>query len=439
MSGGLAGRNPLRILCISPLFAPTADSEAFCGAKMVQALMQQGAEITVLASRKFRDRPYDSSVLWNSLNEITVDVPLPYPPKRLQSILLATRFQTPFHARWVGAAVHKAVSLHDERTFDLIYTRSIPIAAHIAGYWCANALKLPWIANLNDPWATEFFPIEESPKLSRFSKAANIYWLRRTMQGADLITYPCRRLKDFHGRLAKVDQFAEVIPHIGYQQKSKCQRPDGHFRLVHAGKLLAADGRFGNTILLGLKAFLDSSVEAATDTKLILVGPGDKEMQSMICELDLQRNVEFIGRVNYEESLNYIASASVCVLAEAQMDEGIFFASKLADYIAHGKPVLALSPKIGTASDLANRGELIRVDQNPEAVKDAIAILYAKFKNGTLNSCNPSERLQEQVQGEVIAEKFLAACQTLTSTKLESRAARLERLKHLGPLFEQSF
>ena len=121
------------------------------------------------------------------------------------------------------------------------------------------------------------------------------------------------------------------------------------------------------------------------------------------------------------------------------MDEGIFFASKLADYIAHGKPVLALSPKIGTASDLANRGELIRVDQNPEAVKDAIAILYAKFKNGTLNSCKPSGRLQEQVQGEVIAEKFLATCQTLTSTKLESRAARLERLKHLGPLFEQSF
>jgi glycosyltransferase involved in cell wall biosynthesis len=439
MNTGAAAKHSPRILCISPLFVPMADSEAFCGAKMVQALMRCGASVTVLSCRDFRDRPSDGSELWNSLNEVDVEVPLPRPPNRLHSIISATRFQTPFHARWVSAAVQKAKLLHRERDFDLIYTRSIPIAAHMVGYWCAKTLKLPWIANINDPWASEFFPLEEGPKLSAFWTAANIFWLRRTIRHADLVTYPCRRLKDFHSRIAKLDQAAEVMPHIGDKPKCPSNTHDTHFRLVHAGKLLAAEGRLGKAVLLGLKAFLDASADAATDTKLILVGPGDEATRSMISEMGLQRNVEFVGRVDYEESLDYIASSSVCVLIESRMDEGIFFPSKLADYLANGKPVLALSPRIGTAADLANRGELIRVDHDPDAVRDAIATLYSQYKCGTLTSRNPSDQLQAQLQEHTIAERFLSRCQALISTWSDGRAARLERIHQQGPLFEQFF
>jgi glycosyltransferase involved in cell wall biosynthesis len=429
----------LRILCISPVFVPTADPEAFCGAKMVQSLMECGAAVTVLASSNFRERPYDGSSLWHSLKDAIVDVPVPRSANRLHSIVAATEFQTPFDARWVKAAVRKAKLLHSERGFDLIYTRSLPIAAHIVGYWFARAVRLPWIANINDPWTSEFFPVEEGPKLSAFWTAANMFWLRRTLLNADLMTYPCRRLKDFHLRLAKLDLAAEVIPHIGYKPKSVGKSSEGHFRLVHAGRLLASEGRFGKAILLGLKAFLDSYTEAAADTKLILVGPGDDETQSLICELGLQRNIEIVGRVNYENSLDYIASSSACVLIESRVDEGIFFASKLADYLAHGKPVLAVSPSIGTAADLADRGELIRVDYEPESIKNAIAVLYAEFKRGTLSSRSPSDQLQAQLQGHNVANKFLAACEILTSEQSDGRGARMERIKKQWPLSEQSF
>ena len=439
MKTGLADKHSLRILCISPVFVPAADPEAFCGAKMVKALMQSGAVVTVLSSSNFRERPVDSSALWDCVKEVVVDVPVPRSLNRLHSIAAATRFQTPFDARWVGAAVHKVKLLHSEREFDLIYTRSLPIASHIVGFWCAKALDLPWIANINDPWTSEFFPVDDTPKLSAFWTVANLFWLRRTIRNADLTTFPCRRLKDFHLRLAKLDQPAEVIPHIGYREKHASQVPNGQFRLVHAGRLLASEGRFSKAILMGLKAFLDSSSDAAADTRLILVGPGDKETERLICEMGLHRNIEIVGRVNYERSLDYIGSASACLLIESRVDEGIFFASKLADYLAYGKPVLALSPKIGTAADLASRGELIRVDHDSEAVRDALAMLYSEFKNGALSSRRPSEQLQTQVQSQTIAGKFLSTCQTLTSTRSESRAARWERIKKQGPLFEQSF
>src|ERR1700738_3855060 len=404
MKNGLPSK-PLRILCISPLFAPTADSEALCAAKMVQALMESGAEVTVLASQNFRDRPYDDSVLWNSLKDVTVNVPLCERRSRLRSFRFAARFQTPFDARWINTACHKAQSLHRERQFDLIYSRSLPIAAHIVGFWCAKHFDLPWIANINDPWTSEFFPVDDSPKLSTFWKTVNIFWLRRTLRNADMVTYPCRRLKDFHSRLAKIEPVAQVIPHIGFKMNNAKHKPDGQFRLVHAGKLLASEGRFGKYLLLGFKAFLDKFPDASANAKLVLVGPGDEETQSLIHDMGLEQNIEVVGRVNYEDSLDYIANASVCVLVESRVDEGIFFASKLADYFAHGKPVLSISPRVGTAGDFAKHRELTRVDHDHEAVRDGIATFYSEFKRGELTSRKPSEKLRTQLQGSTVAEK----------------------------------
>ena len=173
---------------------------------MVQALMQRGAEVTVLSSSNFRVRPYDDSALWNCVKKVIVDVPVPPLLNRRQSFTAAGRFQTLSHPRWVSAAVHTAKLLHGEREFDLVYTRSLPTTSHIAGFWCAKMLNLPWIANINDPWASQFFPVDGGPKLSAFWTAENLFWLRRTIRSADLTTFPCRRLMDFHLRLAKLNQ-----------------------------------------------------------------------------------------------------------------------------------------------------------------------------------------------------------------------------------------
>jgi glycosyltransferase involved in cell wall biosynthesis len=213
-----------------------------------------------------------------------------------------------------------------------------------------------------------------------------------------------------------LDHAAEIIPHIGYRPRGPCHDPNGEFRLVHAGPLGASEvtGRSPRALLFGLKAFVTSTPDAAARAKLVFVGPEDKDTQALVCELGLQKNVKFVGRVNYEVSLDQIFSASACLLIEANMDQGIFFPSKLADYIVCGKPILSLSPRSGTVADLASRGELMRVDHDPEDVRKAIAMLYSEFKSGTLSSRNPSDQLQTELQARSVAKKFLTAYQSLT-------------------------
>jgi glycosyltransferase involved in cell wall biosynthesis len=370
--------------------------------------------------------------MWKSMGEV-VELPTPSQPNILKSVVMGARFQTPYYSRWIANVVSATKSLHKTQPFDLVYSRSGPSVAHLAGFWCAKKLKLPWIANINDPWIFEFF-LERAntigyaapagidtacPKLSLLEAQTHHFWLKRTLRNADLITYPCKRLHDFHVSLAKLDHEAEIIPHIGYKPKTISPGSNGHFRLVHAGAMGASEatGRSPKALLLGLKAFFETSTGAVADTTLILVGPGDKETQSLVDELGLQKNVQTVGRVNYEESVNHIFSASVCLLIEANMDESIFFPSKLADYLVCGKPVLALSPRTGTVSDLASRNELMRVDHDPEAVRSALTTLYSEFKKGTLSSRNPSDQLQVELQGHSVAEKFLASCQDLPSKR----------------------
>jgi len=423
-----------RILCISPLFAPRAAAEAFCGTKMVQALQKSGAVVSVLSNTSiWPGFPIDNSHLWEPRGEI-IDVPTPSLPNLFNSIVMGARFQTPYYARWIGDVVRIAQSLHRANPFDFIYSRSGPSVSHMAGFWCAKKLGIPWIANINDPWIFEFFlerahtigyaapaTTHSIPKLSQLETRTHLFWMRRTLKNADLITYPCKRLHDFHISLAELDHAAEIIPHVGYRPTESISESNEHFRIVHAGALgvSEATGRSAKPLLLGLKAFMETSTEAAVQTKLVLVGDEDKETQAFVSELGLEKNVETVGRVNYETSLKHIFSASVSLLIEAKMDDGIFFPSKLADYLVCGKPVLALSPRSGTVADLASRHELIRVDHDPGAIKDAIATLFTEYKKGTLSARNPSDELQAEFQGHSVAEKFLSVCQIHTAKQRE--------------------
>lgn len=406
---------PLRILCISATFVPVADSEAFCGAKMVSALVEAGAEVTVFRCANYKGvGARDTSRLWHTASKLTIDVPVSSQREVVTSILMATRYRARFYARWIGAVVRKAQVLDREHRFGLVYSRSLPMFSHIAGYWCSKVLRLPWVANINDPWDLFFFPGVTRGKAS-LGRMLSRFWLRRTLRTADLVTYPSARLRDYHLSLAGIDHPSEIIPHVGFDLPA-VSRPASDqaasFTLVHVGKLGTNEitGRSSKALLLGLREFLNTCPSAVGVTKLILVGPEDPATQAWIDELQLHNAVKAVGRVSYEESLTWINSATICVLVEANTQEGIYFPSKLVDYISADKPVLALSPRVGVIADMAARGGILRVDpDDAEAVKNALADLYSDFKDRKLQSRVPAVDLACEVRPRTVAGKFITA------------------------------
>jgi glycosyltransferase involved in cell wall biosynthesis len=409
-----------RIFWISPVFPPTTDSEAFCGGKLALALLDAGLDLTVVYCTGMRYFAPDCSKMWEPLDPISTNLVIPPYSQRLKAAFGATLYRTHVYVRWVDAVVSLARRKHAERKFDLVYSRSLPAIAHVAGFWCAKKLNVPWVANLNDPWDKFLFP--GGSKASALYTAVSMHWFKKTLLQADLVTCPSERLHQYHKRISKIDRPAVIVPHIGYPTPSSSVSAEpwrpAAFRLVHAGKLGSNEmtARSPNSLLVGLSDFLKAHPEARSETKLVLVGPEDTATTAVIAALGLQANVESVGSVSYEDSLRHIAGAAVCVLVEAKLEEGIFLPSKLVDYIAARKPVLALSPKVGVTADMAGQagGGITHVSRHDaEAVQEAIAGLYADYRRGTLHLRAPSEGFAGQFKPDAVAGKFLAAIEPL--------------------------
>jgi glycosyltransferase involved in cell wall biosynthesis len=418
-----------RILCISPDFAPKQDSEAFCSTKLVNALAGCGARSTVIVYSK-AEKHIDRSEMWNCVRAAVVRIPPTLQKNPFASFVSTIRYQTWLWARWTAEVVRRVREFHQNSPFDVVYSRSLPMFGHIAGYWCAKELSLPWIANLNDPWDFHHFPVGILDEERTDNTGLSDFWMRRTFRNADLVTYPSGRLRDYQTSLSTIPHRSEIIPHVGNSQvfhESGVNGNKAHFQLVHAGKLGSNEftGRSTTALLEGLRLFLNECVDARDHTRLTLVGPEDEATQGHVRRLGLEGTVVSVGRTDYEVSLKYIQSATACLLVEAEMSEGIFLPSKLVDYISARKPILALSPRVGVVADLVPGGGIIRVDAgDARGIRDAIRDLYVDFSNGTLDQRGPAGLQVDQFRPELVAKTFLDLLRELILAKKEGKQRR---------------
>ena len=403
-----------RILCISPFFAPLANSEAYCGSKLIRELVHYGYDVIVFSIEYEGTDPKgrrDDSKLWDELKDITIRIPAHSNLNKIYSLLWVLHYQTPSWARWIGSVIQAANVLHREKPFDLIYSRSLPTFAHIPAYWLANLWRRPWIANFNDPWEGYLPNLKGAEKLKNPSLSLmGKIWLKRIFNRASYITFPSERLGDFYVGKGKTNAKLKIIPHVGYESPKAYSKDNSNFSIVHAGKLGGLEltrSKAPDGFLKALREFLSKNPEARSVTRLVLVGPVDEQTERLGRMFDLDDVMTSPGLVSYEKSLDYIGSAAVCLLIEGKFDEGIYFPSKLADYIAAKKPVLALSPKIGVVADLARDKGVVRVDvDNIKEIEAAITDYYYAFQDRTMEERYPSDALAGTFKGRLIAESF---------------------------------
>ena len=409
----------MRVLCISPNFVPVMDSEAVCSAKVVKGLIKRGIDTVVVA---FDYRVYkkyiDNSVAWEKLKDRTIRIPSANNNKSesIRSILCGLRYGTAdlYLSQWVDNVVKKVVLMHKGNRFDVVYSRSLPMESHVVGYWVSRRLGLPWIANIDDPWDWHLFPDAKKETFSRLQMHMSNFCLNKTLKTADLITYPSSRLWKYHEYVSGIPHHAEVIPHIGYSCNTT---PDpGKVTFVHAGKLGSNEVTMRSPagFLRAFKKILDKYPDLKNKMEIIFVGPEDNMVHRMTIDLGLEDNVNFTGKVQYQESLKYICSANVCILVEGKMKEGIYLPSKFADYIVSHKPVIALSPKNGTISDLSRHNGVYRVDPDDEMALEGFLIeIITKIKNHELQKLLPSAELVNMFKESSVMERLIGCINNL--------------------------
>jgi glycosyltransferase involved in cell wall biosynthesis len=124
--------------------------------------------------------------------------------------------------------------------------------------------------------------------------------------------------------------------------------------------------------------------------------------------------VAFGPALDPDGAWDWMQDADVLLLVEARMKEGIFFPSKLSEYLVAGRPILALSPRPGVVADvLAAGGGVVAPPEDSAAIAAVLLDLHDRWHESRLADLVPGHAQQTSVQADAVVpvyeQAFLSA------------------------------
>lgn len=399
-----------RILMIAPQCYPPAGAEAIVTAKLLLAFLEAGWEVDVIGQAEAGQfYPADPQGVWFPLQGIVHNINAGFAGRIGSGNGMFRRLLLRTHSfSWALRAASLARSLASRKNYDVILSRVAPQYGHIPALIFSLFSGLPWIANWSDPMPSQKGPPPygqgpdaDIPVIMRWYSAA-------VVRHAVWHTFPNERLRRYMcSYLPGLEAKSSVIPHIALESFN-CRKVPGAtvFSLCHIGGLGV---RKPDVFLAGVKLFLERT-KVSTPVAVRFVGLGLEELVDKVAALGLQDVVTLVGAKTYEAAQEIAAASTVLVVIEAPCAEGIFLPSKFVDFVQTGRPILAVSPRIGVLADVLDKdgGGLAVSCDSIEGVADAVDKLYASWLEGRLDESYCSERLFKRFSEGRVLEEYQA-------------------------------
>lgn len=284
--------------------------------------------------------------------------------------------------------------------FDVLHSRLNPAASHLAALEILKRTVLPWCAYFSDPWPHHLYPEPYRFQVGPLSRLRQERRLGTILQRAGSLVFPSDRLRDWmlSGPRERFRPKSFVAPHLG-EPDAPAPARNGHLHIRHAGFLMKE--RRVEPLLAALER-----LRPETRGELRLEFAGRYAALPQVPR-SLAEVVSFGPLMPPDEARRWMAAADVALLVEAAADEGIFFPSKLADYLAGSRPILSLSPLRGVAADLLSQGGGLLVEPGDEAgIAAALERLHGLWREGRLAELAPRPEQAEAVSEDTVVPVY---------------------------------
>lgn len=268
---------------------------------------------------------------------------------------------------------------------DVIFSTGRPWTAHLIG----TALKIfthkPLVVDFRDPWMTNPFRLDYSPVRNRLEAFCE----RKVIEYADVVIantdelrgefirrFPCQPKEKFMTLLNGFDP-EDYAVHEHVQD-----RPRQCFTIAHTGFLYGK--RDPKPFFEALEMVMACPDVDRSKLRVVFVGSIQLsyDLPAYLAAHNLQDLVILHGQVTYKQSLQYMKEGDLLLLLQPGTSTQV--PSKLFEYIAFRKPILAITPVEGAT------GRLVTNDCSgfvcaPEQVSDianAIEVAYRQWKRG---------------------------------------------------------
>lgn len=389
---------------IAPQSYPVTGAEAIVNTKMLQAMARSGAFEVDLVSKKDKWQNYESEALeelglgLNSLNIIEVDnqINLRTLFQHLYSILL---FGVVFKGcHWAVAALPIIKKLIKKNKYDYVLTKNSP--SFLLGYYLKKKYGIKWVATWNDPYPGIKYPAPYGAGYNA-KESLTIKRLIHIMSKADNHIFPSDRIRDYMQKYLKVNKDSTLIlPHVVLDKDVAIMTKyyNGVLKMIHSGNLKAP--RNPKTFLNALNQLLRENPNIALE--VTFQGVFDDDIIPMISSLGLDKIIKFKKSVSYSESIRMLKDYDIALIIEADCEEGIFLPTKVSDFLEAGKPIFAVSPRIGVLNDLYKSSTI----KYFAAVSDSESI-YRELKRLWTDYMDDRKILEHSMIPEIFKEGYI--------------------------------
>jgi glycosyltransferase involved in cell wall biosynthesis len=363
------GKTMKQVLMIAYFFPPLVNSGTQRPLKFAKYLRQFGWEPTVLSVENPPDRQVDAQLMKDLPADIRV-IRVPMLSDRIGDAIgsiagflgkrrtvseavswrLRERWQQPdLYALWRPTATRAALRMYEEVPFDAIYATGFPWTSLIIGRDVSQRTSRPLIADFRDPWVGEDLFSSGSPQSNGIAQehsvvrqASVVVSTSNTMTAAMVAAHPDEVNTKF------------VTITNGYDPddlrvSTRAARND-RFRIVYAGAWKAGYG------LDDLYAFVQHLVRSdpnlAASIEVMAAGfpPGAAK------ERGLSQYVTELGVLPHIDAVALMKSADILFLQNPDgARQSWCLPGKIFEYLATGRPVLAVTDPDGEAGRLVRQ------------------------------------------------------------------------------------
>jgi hypothetical protein len=367
------------VLFVSIAFPPKLDSEGRQVARYFKYLTLDPSRkfvYDVVTSRSPTLYMPDDESLRPLLRGVRQMVEVPVWESRASNLLFRNAFPavvtTPdpkysFHWQWKKAAERLQKP-------NLIYSRSFPPSSALMALKLKRHFQVPWVMHLSDPWADS--PVRrDSPRVSQ----KNHEMERECFENADVVCLTSQKTIDFYQRKypnCRFEFFPNVYDPADQREPSRRSQTRKKLRIIHTGALSAI-----RTPDCFLKAIRGLPPETQDQIEVLFCG---------FCEQGVRESFRryqcpcftYLGVLSAEETLELQRSADVLLLIDfvAKGELGMFFLSKILDYMLARKYILALTSPGSECQDvIENRLGNCFDHEDTEAIQQQIKLLVEKL------------------------------------------------------------